>query len=273
MKKKILIIGKNSFISLNLVSDLKKTFFIKAINFEDFFQLRKNYLLKFNYIINCSINKNYIYKKYQLKNDIDLKIAKKIMNLDINYIFLSTRKIYKIGNNLRETSKLQPKCYYSKNKLITEKKILKLLFNKVLILRISNLIGLDNKNGKRKIHSTFVKYFFENIKKGIIYENNDNYKDFLSTNQFSKIIEILIKKCSLGIFNVSIGKKVFLKEVIKWLNYYNKKEYTITKLPKNFDIENFYLNNSKLLNETKLKINLTNLEKDCKRISKIFFKK
>ena len=53
----------------------------------------------------------------------------------------------------------------------------------------------------------------------------------------------------------------------------NKKEYTITKLPKNFDIENFYLNNSKLLNETKLKINLTNLEKDCKRISKIFFKK
>ena len=41
MKKKILIIGKNSFISFNLKDDLKKTFLINTISFEDFLKKKK----------------------------------------------------------------------------------------------------------------------------------------------------------------------------------------------------------------------------------------
>lgn len=273
MKKKILIIGRTSFISINLAYDLKKIFNIKKISFENFFELDKNYIQKFDYLINCSLNQNYNKNKYHTKNDFDLKIAKKIKNLDIKYILISTRKIYKIGNNIKETSKIQPRCNYSKNKLITEKKLLKLLNNKLLILRVSNLIGINQKYTKRKIHKTFIDHFFLNIKKGIIYDNKNNYKDFLSIKQFSKIIKILIQKNSIGLFNVSIGKKVFLNKIIDWLNFYNKKKFIISNLPKNSFDQNFYLNNSKLMQEIKLKINLTDLEKDCKRISRIFFKK
>lgn len=272
MKKKILIIGKNSFISFNLKNDLEKTFLINTISFENFLKIKKKYLSKYNHIINCAINQNYNKRKYLSKYDLDLKIAKKIMKLDLIYVFFSTRKIYRIGNNLKENSKLDPKCNYSKNKLITEKKLKKLLNNKLLILRVSNLIGLNQRHKKRKVHNTFINYFFKNIKKGFIYDNNKNYKDFLSTKQFSKIIEALIKKNSLGIFNVSIGKKILLNQLVNWLNYFNKEEYKIKNLPKNFNNQNFYLNNAKLIKETKLKINLTNLKKDCKTISKMFFK-
>ena len=272
MKKKILIIGKNSFISFNLKDDLKKTFLINTISFEDFFKKKKNYLSKYSHIINCSINKNYNNRKYLSKYDFDFRIAKKINKLDLIYVLISTRKIYKIGNDLKENSKLDPKCNYSKNKLITEKKLTKLLNGKLLILRVSNLIGFDQRLKKRKVHNTFINCFFENIKEGFIYDNKKNYKDFLSTKQFSKIIELLIKKNSSGIFNVSIGKKILLNQLVNWLNYFNKEVYKIKKLPKNFSNQNFYLNNTKLIRETKLKINLTNLKKDCKRISKMFFK-
>ena len=271
MKKKILIIGKNSFISSNLTTDLKKVFFIKLFSLKNFLILKKNYLSKFSHIINCSINQNYKKNKYHANNDFDLKIAKKIKELEIKYIFLSTRKVYKRRDNLKENSKLQPLCNYSKNKLITEKKLLKLLKDNILILRISNLIGLNKKKFKRKVHKTFINHFFQNINKGFIYDNKNNYKDFLSTRQFSKIIELLIKRNSHGIFNVSIGEKVLLKEMVNWLNYYNKKKYIFNKLHKYFVNENFYLNNSKLIKEIKIKINLTNLEKDCKKISKTFF--
>ena len=59
-------------------------------------------------------------------------------------IFLTSRKIYRLGDNLNELSKLKPNCNYSKNKLKTEKKLLKKLKNRILILRISNLIGVNN---------------------------------------------------------------------------------------------------------------------------------
>ena len=110
------------------------------------------------------------------------------------------------------------------------------------------------------------------MSKGYIFDNRKIYKDFLSVYQFSNIINALIKRKSHGIFNVSSGKKIYLKKIISWLNYYNKNKRKLKTL-KYVGEESFYLNNSKLLRETKLKISLVNLEKDCKRISKLFFKK
>ena len=164
MNKKIVLIGKKSFVSLNLAKNLNKKFLIRIMSLEEFMSLDQNYLSSINYIINCSINKKYAEKKYSIKNDFDLKIARKIKKFNINYIFLGTRKIYKIGDNLKENSKLLPNCNYSKNKLKTEKKLLSLLKNKVLILRISNLIGNFQISSNRKIHNTFISQFFFNIK-------------------------------------------------------------------------------------------------------------
>ena len=273
MKTKILLIGSKSFIALNLESILKKKFTNKKIYYKKFNKFDKDKLSSIDYIINCSIHKKYFKKKYFIKNDLDLKIANKIKDYDTRFIFLSTRKVYNLGDNIKESFKKNPQCNYSKNKLISEKKLLKLLDDKLLILRISNIIGYYQRKNNRRIHNTFVNQFFKNVKKGIVYDNKKLYRDFISIIQFSEIIKEFIKKKSHGIYNISMGKKVYLKRIIEWLNFYNKKKIVLKNLPININkSQNFYLNNTKLIKETKLKLSLTKLEKDCKDISKLFFK-
>lgn len=274
MKKKLLVIGQNSFISNNLYNLLKRDSIIKRVSFIFFKNLKLNYIKKFDYILNCSIDKNYIEKKYSIKNDVDALIAEKIKKLPCNYIFLSTRKIYKAKNNIKEISFLKPQCNYSKNKLKTEILLKKILKNKVLILRLSNLIGVrSKKNFKRKRHNIFVDYFFDNIKKKVLFDNGKIYKDFISIKQFATIFKKLINYNVTGTFNVSVGKKIYLNDVINWLNYYNSQDIKLQKPLKNYNKDCFFLNNKKLEKKINFKINMTDLKKDCKKISKNYFNK
>ena len=274
MKKKIIIIGKNSFIGFNLIKLLKKNFDIKSYGYRNFLNVNRKFLLDVNYVINCTSNKQYVNKKYSKKNDFDFQISKKIKDLNCKMIFLTSRKIYKLGDNLNESSKLKPNCNYSKNKLHTEKILLENLKNRILILRISNLVGINkSRNNNKKIHKTFIDSFFLNVQRGIIFNNEKNYKDFLSINKFGEIIEKLINKKVVGIYNVSLGQKVYLTKLVNWLNLFNKNKYQSIDIPKGYKTECFYLNNDKLMKKINIKNKLIDLEKDCKSISKFFFNK
>ncbi len=268
MKKKILIFGKNSFIGTNLYTFLKNKHIVKIKSFNS--KSLKN-LNKFDYIINCSINKNYVKKVYSINNDIDLKIVKKL-NKDTNFIFFSSRKIYKPKANIYENSKIKCSNNYEKNKYITEKKILKIKGNKNIILRISNIIGFKKYN-PRKIHNTYLDYLISKVEKKELILNKNEFKDFIDINTFSKIINSIIKKRVFGTFNVSMGKKVYLKELNNWLlnSIKNKKKYKVIKLNNNKKNQSFYLNNSKLKKKIDININIAQLKKECIKLSKKLF--
>ena len=179
--KKVLIIGKRGFIGLHLNNYLKKKKFrTKKISFKEL-KKYQNILNNFDFIINTSINRNYISKKYNEKFDNDLKISKLINNHKTIYCFISTRKVYSSKANIKEKSKLYPQSHYSKNKLITEKKISKILKKNFLILRVSNIIG--NTKISKRIHETFIDIFHKNIQKGIMFDNGRSFKDFLSIDK------------------------------------------------------------------------------------------
>ena len=271
--KRILIIGKNSFVGKNLFFYLNDYFKIKKISFHDFKKLKINQINKFDFVINCSLSKKYTTKNYSETNDIDLQIAKKISKFPIRMIFLSSRKVYKFKNNIRENSPLKPVCFYSKNKIKTENKITNLLNDKVLILRISNLIGkIYLRSYHRKIHYTFFDNFFVNIKKNIIFNNKNIYKDFISTKKLGEIVRKLRIKKTHGVFNVSIGEKIYLDEMVSWLNYYNRnKNLKLKKLPKNFNKDCFYLNNSKLKKKIDIQLSKSDLKNFCIELSRDFF--
>ena len=110
MKKKmrLLIIGKNSFIASSIFLKLKNKIYIKKIKYSEFIKKSKKFLSKFKYILNCSLHKNYVLNKYKKKYDLDYYILRKIKNLNINYIFLSSRKVYSPKQNIRETEKISP---------------------------------------------------------------------------------------------------------------------------------------------------------------------
>ena len=88
MKKKKIIIGKNSFIGGNLFNFLKKKFNTKIYNYQKFLNINSKLLFDVKYIINCSSNNQYVKKKYSEKNDFDFQISKKIKSLKCKLIFL-----------------------------------------------------------------------------------------------------------------------------------------------------------------------------------------
>ena len=261
MKPKLLLIGQKSFISNSIYKFLKKKIKIKKISYEDFKKCNDIFFKNFTHICNCAIKKQYQKNKYSFKNDIDLDIIQQIKKFKIKYIFLSSRKVYFPKDDIKEKSKLKPICNYSKNKLITEKKIKNILPNRYLILRVSNVIGKKNiKLMSRKISITFIDNFFKlKKKKKIFYENF--YKDFLSEKQFSLIFYEILKKNLKGTYNVSLGEKVFISEILFALNK-NKIDKKFIKL-NHVSNDSFVLNNQKLKSKINIKITKRDLLKYC----------
>ena len=261
MKKKLLIIGKKSFIGSNLKNYLSKYFDVNAISYEDIKNKNKNFFSS-SYIINTSIHKNYINKKYDKKFDLDRKIITELGKNKFMYFFLNSRKIYFPKININELSKLKPKDNYAKNKLITEKHLKKKLGNQLVSLRISNVIGRRKFKKSRKNHNLFLDNFikYKRQKKKIII--NDDFKDFITINHFCLIIKNLISKNINGIFNASLGEKVYISEITKWLNesYYNKLHF------KKKNTDSFTLSNKKLLKRISIKINKKQLKNFCKKL-------
>ena len=270
MKKKIIIFGKKSFIGLNLYNFLKKKHLVKIKNFS-----LKNLkdINSYNYVINCSTNLKYVYSKYNIINDFDIKIVKKIKNPNTKYIFLQTRKIYKPKSNIKENSTKLCKKNYEKNKLITEKKIIETLKKQAVILRISNVIGLDF-NSSKKVHKTYMDYFLTNISKKKIINNKKKFKDFIDIGFLSKIINKIITKDINGIYNVSVGEKILLNNLNRWLltHYKDKNKLTVINNIKYKNEISFFLNNSKIKKYIKFNYNKIHLKKACIKISKKLFK-
>ena len=136
-------------------------------------------------------------------------------------------------------------------------------------MRISNIIGLKLKF-RENLHKTFVDLFYEKAKKGFIYDNKNRFKDFLSVKKFAQILVMMIKKDLRGIYNVSIGKKIYLNQLNNWLNRYNKKPVKVIKYELK-RTEDFYLNNKKLMSKIKIKNELYELKKECLSLSKKLF--
>ena len=67
------------------------------------------------------------------------------------------------------------------------------------------------------------------------------------------------------------GRKVYLTNIVKWLNFFNKKKINYIDEDKDMNLDSFTLNNHKLNKIINYKILMTDLKKDCLNISKNFF--
>ena len=90
-------------------------------------------------------------KKYDLIYDLDRVFVQRFNKIKFIYVFFNTRKIYLPKANIKENSTKQTKCFYSKNKLTTEKNFLKnKLKSNFLSLRVGNIIGRKMNRNKKK---------------------------------------------------------------------------------------------------------------------------
>lgn len=257
----VLIIGKSSFLGKNFIKYYSNKINFKLVSYKFAFKVEfKNYTHVISFTHPLKSSKNIL----KVSENFDVKIAKKLVkeNSKAIFIFLSSRKVYKPKSNIHEYSEISPVDIYAKNKLKSEKQIKKIKNLKYLILRISNVIGAPM-NRRNKIKNFIDNYALLRKKKLKKIITNNNFKDFISTEQFSKILYLLILKKSKGIFNVSLGKKIYVKEIIYLLDrkFYRKFCFLNSRTQ-----DSFYLNNTKLFNEIKYKPSIFELKKFIKKI-------
>ena len=246
MKQNILIIGRSGFLATNLFKYFKsKKISVVKISFNFFLKNQEKKLLKYNYVINCSINSSFLNKKYDSKYDQDLLCAEKLKDVKSKLIIFSTGKVYGPGSSLKETSKKKPIERYGKNKSITEINLFKTKKD-LLIFRLSNIVGKENKNNSRKVTNLFFDDIRKNLKKNLVVVPKKNYyKDFVLIEDFVKIIYLSIIKDLKGIFNLSTNTKIYLHDLAKDIS-----SFTGAKLIYSNSITySFTLNNKKLLDK------------------------
>ena len=93
----------------------------------------------------------------------------------------------------------------------------------------------------------------------------------MSINKFCEILEKSIKLNLNGTYNISIGKKIYLNDIVEWLNYYNPNSLIKKTLPHSFNNDSFYLNNNKIKKKLKITFNKQELKNYCLNLSKEFF--
>lgn len=257
MKKKILLVGRRSILAKKIKEKLNKTFLIKHISFANFKKINKKKLKSFYLLINCSFNK----KKHSLKNNPDIFIAKKVKDISIKYIMFSTSKVYG-ANSYKKIFTENDKCYpitkYGLVRFKTENILKKLLSNRLLILRISNILIFDLRNDK--MSENFINVMLNSLKNEflITIPKKKIVKDFITIEFLIESLLKLIKKNAHGVFNISSSYGLSLKEIgILLIKGFNAGEINYS----NSDSDSFILSNKKLFKMTGKYTSLSTLKK------------
>lgn len=215
----------------------------------------------FSYVLEAESNKNKYFNNNVKKTKNFINLCKKYGIK--NFIFMSSSNVY--GENLTNSTFLEndptsPKNFYGKNKLLIENYLKKIKFEKLIILRLFNVIGVFNKKFKpfkfkNKNYQRLIFKLFHNLK--FKKKTNINFiqiknkkifpaRDFIDILDLSKILLKILKNLSqqkkiYEIFNIGSGQSTSIDEITKLINkkftkkllinYVNlsKKELVITK--------------------------------------------
>jgi nucleoside-diphosphate-sugar epimerase len=179
-------------------------------------------------------------------------IAKKISKQGCLFYILSTRQVYKPQLNITENSLIKPINIYAKNNFYSEKNCFKILNNKLIVLRLSNIVGYELKKKKPSLMSLLIKGIKNKI---VTLDENCNYKkDILPIRYLILIIFKIIKSDYRGIINIGSGVTLTLIEIYKYLTYKKKCKLIIKKNKKKNNDNNYSYNIKKLHKITKFKI-------------------
>lgn len=238
--KKILLVGKNSFIGSELFFNLPSDMIVDRIPHSSLDAVLN---FKYDIIINFAIHPLYKTSSYLEENDIDIKIAKSFP--DSHQIMISSRKVYGSSDDLltySEDSPYNPTDCYGWNKMTTEIEIARLKDN-FTILRGSNIFGFEY---QRKSYMGFLMNQLKDTGNIKIDVSPFTTKDFISVQDASKLINLVVEKGIKGTYNLSSG----IGEVVGYTAEYLIRGYgrgdLISKSKERKD--QFILNNEKLLN-------------------------
>ena len=261
IKKSLLIIGSRSIIAQNIKKKLHIKYKIKFLSFDKVSKLSNTTLCNFNYIINCSFNKNCL----EDKCNSDVIICNKLKNnlSNTKFVMLSSGKVYGASKKNSENLKCLPTTRYGKYRLKTEKYLQKKLKKNLLILRISNVLNFDlriNSASKTTINTMLIDLV---KKKTITIPKKNTYKDFITLGYLISCLDKLLKENHYGVFNITSNIKITLFEVAKKLikGFGMGKINLIDEMTDNFTIKNHLIKKT-----TGIRLNKNNILEEIKKI-------
>ena len=146
------------------------------------------------------------------------------------FFFSSTSHVYKFSQKkINEKSKLKPSSLYGLTKLKAEKYIQKKLKKAKIPFCIGRIFSFTHKKQTSDFVIPGIIKKAKSNKKIVYFENTNHYRDFLSTSDICKAINILFKKRANGIYNIGSGKKILISHIIKLIFKKYKKIYRINE--------------------------------------------
>jgi len=178
----------------------------------------------------------------------------------VTFNFISSWFVYGKTNDFpaKETSICNPTGFYSITKHAAEKLLISYCdtFNiKYRILRLTNIIGSNDKKISKKKNA--IQYLINKVKNNEdveLYNSGKVIRDYMFIDDCCRAIDICITNANHNeIINISNSEPAYIKDII----YYAKEKIKSTsniisidtpEFHKNVQIENIYLDNTKLLN-------------------------
>ncbi len=154
------------------------------------------------------------------KNIIDS--LNKYSNKKVWFFYSSTSHVYSYGYKIKnESSDSIPLNYYGKTKKLAENYIIK--NQKKIIPCIGRIFSYTHYNQDKNFLVPSLIDKLKNKKKDIYFKNLNHYRDFITIYDIYTAIKKLMSKKTKGIYNISSGQKLNLKDILLTLNRKYKK--------------------------------------------------
>ena len=175
------------------------------------------YLEKADVIINCAYHPDLRSGLYSPEKDIDLLLARRIENIDVHYIMLSSRAVYgKAPDNLLLSENMlpRPESFYARNKYKTEQALQEVLRDRLTILRLANIFGYEP--GRKSFFGQMIDGLKTN--ETISFDiAPDSRRDFLPVYHAADYIVQIALNPRAGVYNIGSGIGLQAHEIADWL--------------------------------------------------------
>ena len=235
LNKKVVVgyIGKKSVLAKSFIDNYKRKFVFKVYEGDIRDYKKINSWLNINTDINIfinfaaitSVNSNEKFKKKSFdinyKSVVQLLDAINLIKMNNFYYFLnlSTSHVFKKSQyKLTEQSKKKPSNYYGLTKNNLEKYILKNQSKYKFKIGIARIFNYYNKGLKKGYFINDMIDKLTSSKKVIKFTNINSYRDFISMEDINTAILKMINLCLINDYNICSGKKIYLPNIINYLN-------------------------------------------------------
>jgi dTDP-4-dehydrorhamnose reductase/UDP-glucose 4-epimerase len=162
--------------------------------------------------------------------DPDLRLAERIAACDIDYVMLSSRKVYgPSAKALAETAPTAPQDLYGRHKLAAEQALRARLGPRLTILRLSNVFGYERGPARR----TFMAQLLDGLaREGRIRFDMSPFtaRDFLPVEACARVLAQIVAEPPGGVLNVGSGIALPAGRVALWvLEGYGRGELVIER--------------------------------------------